>query len=87
MKPAPLLLSILLRCVGFKAITLPPFGIYVIQRYVDNTRLAKHEAKHWEQYERMGVLKFYAVYLWYSLKYGYRNNPMEIEARKAERLS
>jgi hypothetical protein len=24
------------------------------------------------------------LYAWYSLRYGYTNNPMEIEARKAE---
>ncbi len=45
--------------------------------------LIRHEMCHREQYKRMGVFKFYALYLWYSMRYGYWNNPMEIEARKA----
>ena len=87
MKPSPFILSCILRLGGFRAITLPPLGIYALPEYVNNIRIERHEQAHWRQYERMGVLKFYAVYLWYSLKYGYRNNPMEIEARAAERLS
>jgi hypothetical protein len=87
MTPAPVLLRWWLKLTGFKAITLPPFGIYALPECCGDARLLRHEQEHWRQYERMGVLKFYAVYLWYSLKYGYRNNPMEIEARKAERLS
>jgi hypothetical protein len=60
---------------------------YALPECCGDARLLRHEQAHWRQYQRMGVLKFYAVYLWYSLKYGYRNNPMEIEAREAERLS
>jgi hypothetical protein len=30
----------------------------------------------------MGAVKFYATYLWYNLRYGYVNNPMEVEARQ-----
>jgi hypothetical protein len=37
---------------------------------------------HWEQYQRMGVIGFYVTYLWYNIRYGYWNNPMEVEARK-----
>jgi hypothetical protein len=84
MTPTPSILARILRWRGFRAITLPPFGIYALPEHIFSVRLARHEAKHWEQYQRMGAIKFYAVYLWYSLKYGYRNNPMEIEARKAE---
>jgi hypothetical protein len=32
----------------------------------------------------MGVLRFYLTYGWYTLRYGYWNNPMEVEAREAE---
>jgi hypothetical protein len=63
MTPAPSLLATILRSLGFKAITLPPFGIYALPECCGDARLARHEAKHWEQYQRMGVLKFYAVYL------------------------
>jgi hypothetical protein len=39
---------------------------------------------HWAQYQRMGAVRFYAVYLWLLLRHGYQNHPMEIEARRAE---
>lgn len=84
MKQAPKLLAWWLRKIGMGAITLPPFGIYAIPERLNEERLARHENAHWEQYKRMGFLGFYAAYLWYSLRYGYWDNPMEIEAREAE---
>ncbi len=63
----------------FHAITLPPFGMFFSAgHYVESTVL--HEMVHWQQYKRFGVLGFYLLYLYYTLKFGYRNNPMEIEA-------
>jgi hypothetical protein len=32
----------------------------------------------------MGVLKWYVLYAWYTLRHGYRNNPLEVDAREAE---
>lgn len=43
-----------------------------------------HELKHVEQYLRYGSLWFLALYLWESMRKGYRNNKYEIEARAAE---
>ena len=83
-KPASGLLLWYLRQTRFAGITLPPFGIYILPEKMADERLIRHESKHWEQYKSMGVLKFYALYLYYSARYGYFNNPMEIEARKAE---
>jgi hypothetical protein len=31
----------------------------------------------------MGAVRFYLTYLWQVLRYGYRNAPMEIEARNS----
>ena len=45
----------------------------------------KHEDKHKEQWKRDGRIKFSIRYLWWSLRYGYYNNPYEIEAREAEK--
>jgi hypothetical protein len=84
-KTAPRWLAWILNRGGFRAITLPPFGVYAVQGYEQNERLARHEAVHWAQAERMGFIKFYFLYIWYSFRYGYKNNPMEIEARAAER--
>ncbi len=83
MKIAPKWLAWSLRKLGFAGITLPPFGIFITPERFDDAALARHESVHWAQYQRMGLLKFYAAYVWYSLRYGYQNNPMEIEARAA----
>lgn len=45
--------------------------------------LYKHESCHIMQVQRDGRLKFICKYLYYNIKYGYYNNPYEIEARKA----
>lgn len=73
-----------LRAFGFRGITLPPFGIYVLAEHITSERLRRHEMAHWAQYQRMGAVMFYVRYVWLSLRHGYRNNPMEIEARAAE---
>lgn len=83
MKTAPKPLQWWLRLIGFKAITLPPLGIYVLPG-AESDSLKRHEQAHWQQYERHGLIGFYARYAWYSIRYGYTNNPMEIEARRAE---
>lgn len=50
----------------------------------DDARLMRHEAEHLRQIERDGALGFAVRNLWWTLRYGYRNNPYEIEARAAE---
>jgi hypothetical protein len=78
MKPAPLLIRWFLNFVKKGAVTLPPWGIYFLagHEYVE-----PHEKVHWQQYERMGAFRFYVIYLWYMVRYGYELHPMEIEAR------
>jgi hypothetical protein len=73
-----------LKKTGYKGIALPPFGIFITEDRIDDERLRKHELAHWKQAQELGVLKFYTKYLWYNLRYGYRDNPMEVEARQAE---
>ena len=46
-------------------------------------RLFKHEMAHVAQIERMGFVRFYLKYLWYNIRYGYKKNPLELEAIKA----
>lgn len=71
----------------FVAVTYPPFGIFLRRGWWGEASVARreallsHERVHWAQYERYGLLGFYARYIFYSLRYGYRNHPMEIEAR------
>jgi hypothetical protein len=83
-KPAPLLVRWYLRASGFAGITLPPFGIFILSERINDQRLRLHEECHWRQYQRMGFVGFYLRYFWNTLRHGYWNNPMEIEARKAE---
>lgn len=70
-----------LKRTGFAGITLPPFGIYILAERQADAALIRHEQIHWAQYQRMGALRFYVTYCWYTLRYGYWNNPMEVEAR------
>ncbi len=84
MKRAPGWLQAILRWRGFTAVTLPPFGIYALPERMTSVRLHRHEIKHWEQYKRMGLVRFYVTYLWLTLRHGYKMNPMEVEARAAE---
>lgn len=43
--------------------------------------LFRHELEHAYQQIREGRLRFYLKYFYYSLRYGYHNNPYEIQAR------
>ena len=83
-RPARYLVRAYLALVGYDGITLPPFGIFIRAECLADERLCRHEMAHWRQWQRMGTLRFYAVYLWGLMRYGYRNHPMEIEARAAE---
>ncbi|MGI9192315.1 MAG: eCIS core domain-containing protein [Chitinophagaceae bacterium] len=47
----------------------------------------QHELVHVAQYQRYGLIPFLVRYTWYSLRFGYKNNPLEIEARAAEKKS
>jgi hypothetical protein len=54
------------------------------EEFISNKRWLRHEMAHMEQYQRYGLLKFLCLYTWYSIRYGYFNNPLEIEAREKE---
>lgn len=47
----------------------------------NDKKLLAHELVHVMQVQRDGWLHFYLKYLYYHAKYGYKNNPYEIEAR------
>lgn len=81
-KPASGAVEKYLRSKGFGAITLPPFGIYILPERINEPGLIAHETVHWEQYQRMGWWKFYTTYLRGMAQYGYDEHPMEREARE-----
>lgn len=43
-----------------------------------------HELKHVDQYERLGLIGFLWKYLLETIRNGYYNNALEVEARNAE---
>jgi hypothetical protein len=81
-KEAKHLIKLFLVRNGYVGITLPPFGIYILKERINDEVVRKHELVHWSQYEKLGVIGFYAKYLYYRFKYGYWDNPMEVEARQ-----
>ncbi len=54
------------------------------EEFLNDSEWLRHEMVHLEQYKRYGVIKFLALYIWYSIKHGYYNNPLEVEARQKE---
>jgi len=84
-RPAPHVIRWFLRTFGYGGITLPPWGIFILAERLGEDGLVRHEQAHWAQAQRMGIVRFYLLYIWYTIRYGYRNNPMEVEAREAER--
>jgi hypothetical protein len=72
-------------------ITLAPFGIYLMKKYLKNKFIINHENIHWKQQMEMLIIFFY---LWYIIewivklfiygKFSYYNLSFEREAYKYE---
>lgn len=69
-----------LRHHGFAAVTLPWRVVYVLDEYAHRRDVIAHERIHLDQIERDGPVKFTLLYLYFLVRYGYENNPFEIEA-------
>jgi hypothetical protein len=83
-RAAPHIIAWFLRRFGFAGVALAPFGIFILAEHLHSQRLIRHEQAHWRQWQRMGTMRYYATYVWQVMRHGYRNAPMEIEARAAE---
>lgn len=68
----------------YRAMTIPPFGIFIKKEFKDNKKILNHDLIHWKQYKKMGLFMFYFRYLMQLLIIGYDQMPMEIEARYEE---
>lgn len=55
-----------------------------VSEFVKNRSWLLHELKHIEQYERLGTFPFLWKYVLESMRNGYYNNALEVEARNAE---
>jgi hypothetical protein len=82
--PARGLLKWWLERTRWAGVAIPPFGAWIEPAHLNNERLVKHETRHLEQAQEVGVLKWYVLYAWYTLRHGYWNNPFEVDAREAE---
>lgn len=49
-----------------------------------NPAQKRHEDAHSAQFKRLGWWRFWPLYTYYHLRYGYKANPLEVEARIAE---
>lgn len=65
---------------GAHAIVLRPFMFFKKDSYLWNNSLYRHELEHCYQIQRMGTLRFYAVWLYQRVTRGYENIDVEKEA-------
>lgn len=61
--------------------------IYIRPDQLTNQRLIAHEQAHAMQLQRDGRVWQPIKYAYYLLRYGYKNNPYEVEARAVEKNS
>ncbi len=52
--------------------------------FLKNQKWVCHELVHVMQYQRYGKVRFIWKYIYESLRFGYHNCPMEVEARNRE---
>jgi hypothetical protein len=65
------------------AITIGQTSYYSCDQSLVSPSWHRHEDEHKKQWKHNGWIKFTFLYLWYSLRYGYYNNPLEVEAEDA----
>lgn len=78
------LIAVYMRLCGFKGWASFWDTVYLMPGSDTDASLIRHEARHLKQIERDGRMVFAVKYLYWLARYGYRNNPYEIEARAAE---
>lgn len=66
------------------AFAAPWRTVYMRPGKLQDTGLVAHELKHEWQMETEGRILWLIKYCYYQIRYGYENNPYEIEARKVE---
>lgn len=71
-----------LKRYGYVGITMPWLSIYVLEDWINDRQLRRHELVHIAQMRREGPVLMCIKYLYYNIKVGYRNNPYEVEARR-----
>jgi hypothetical protein len=65
---------------GYGGRALYPFMLFAKSRDDVPDWLFRHELEHIYQAVKLGWWRFHLKYLWYLIRYGYGNNPFELEA-------
>jgi len=73
--------------IGADGIVLWPFVFFKAEKYLWKDNLYRHELEHCYQIQRMGLVKFYATWIWERLRYGYKNIRIEKDAWLVQRIS
>jgi hypothetical protein len=73
-----------MKACGFQGWTSFWGVIYMAPGYELHQGLIRHERKHLEQMQRDGKVLYAIKYGYWLLRYGYKMNPYEVEARAAE---
>ncbi len=68
----------------YRAMTIPPFGMFIMKDHKNNKKILNHEIVHWKQYQKMGLFRFYFQYFKEFIIFGYDKMPMELNARYEE---
>ena len=82
MKTATGLILLFLKLSGAWALTMPWKIVYCLPEQQNNAALWAHEKVHLEQIKRDGAVLWTLKVFWYLLRYGYKDSPYEIEARR-----
>lgn len=64
------------------AVTLPPFGVFILRCKRHDYELIRHELGHWQQYKDWGFFRFYWTVLFQYAKYGRFRAPIEADATR-----
>jgi len=83
-KPCSGIIKWYMKLCGFKGWTSFWNTIYLDPEHLDDEPLIRHEMAHIDQIQRDGKIVFTLKYLFWTVRYGYWNNPYEIEARQKE---
>lgn len=83
-KTATGLIALYMHAFGYKGWASFWRTLYLVPGYEKADWLIRHETCHLDQIERMGRFKFTIKYMYWMMRYGYDNHPLEIEARASE---
>ena len=83
-KTATGIIKLYMKLCGFKGWASLWDTVYIMPGWEYNQALIRHEQMHIKQMERYGKVMFMVKYTYWFIRFGYRNHPLEAEARAAE---